>query len=93
MPYSAPALVSPWLLALPSFELNTSFLNFYNLTLSTTSGFCGCVYKLLGNKGLQLHRKLPKLKSSLQDYMLLESSGRQVPQSKSMLVRHGVMLP
>lgn len=48
----------------PSLFRAEQFSHFYNLTLSSTSGFCGYVYKLLGNKGLQLDRKLPKLKSS-----------------------------
>lgn len=40
-------LLLHWSLALPSFEFNTIFLIFTdNLTLSTASGFCDCVYKL-----------------------------------------------
>lgn len=40
-------LLLHWSLALPSFEFNTIFPLFTdNLTLSTASRFCGCVYKL-----------------------------------------------
>lgn len=71
-------LASPCSLALPSFKLNTSFLIFTIWFYLQHLDFVAVTTNYLVT-GLQLDRKLPQLKSSLQDNMLLEGSVRHVP--------------